>query len=122
MFRKDCMKYSSVMTIVLVTFFYCLADAKPELQLMRSYTLPVQQERGEFDYIPRSHPNINREARDKYFQAAGLSTFISHFDEVDRNVFYLRLRNFDLRQLSRIYPTIPQTNLQEALKILDNAK
>jgi hypothetical protein len=79
-------------------------------------------ENKDFSTIPRSHPQINRSARDQLFSSTGLSNYLGNFDEVDKNVLYLRIRELALDKVVALYPKIPKAHLEETQTLLNKAR
>lgn len=90
------------------------------VHLMKETTPAIENK--DFSTIPRPHPQINRAARDQLFFGTGLTNYLSNFDEVEKNVLYLRIRELPLEKVMALYPKIPKANLEETQTLLNKAR
>lgn len=61
-------------------------------------------------------------AREASFTKAGLLKFISHWDELDRDLLYTRARGFSSERLVRKYPNLPNDALLKLQEDLQREK
>jgi hypothetical protein len=82
---------------------------------------PIEPKPG-YQHIPPSYPKIDAAKRDQFYQAAGLSSDVSAYDEVEKNVLYIRLRRLKLSEVIAHYPKIPDQKIKNAYTLLHDKK
>ncbi len=88
----------------------------PVIQSMKSDRQPPQTKA--FEFIPKHQGPINAKHRDAFFSDVGFNDDLRAFDDVEKNVLYLRLKKFDIQRLKELYPLVSPATLENAQKAL----
>jgi len=108
------MKY--LLTLLSFSIFLPAQAEEVSVQMMNSDKPAVSQPG--FEYIPKSQGPIDSAERDKFFEKAGFGPNLTSFDEVEKNVLYLRLKKLPLERLKKLYPKLPVQALTKASSAL----
>ena len=98
-----------------------LVQAQDVFVQMSQHTLPPLQKK-EFEYIQKSIGAINPELRDRLFNDVGLLPYLKNYDDVERNVLYLRLKRLPFNRILNLYGSLPESSLKRIYEILGDQR